>query len=213
MSSKQKKEEKENIFEYKVITIGDSKVGKTSIIKRFIDNKFYENTLPTLGIFNSQKKITLKNGEEIILKLVDTAGQERYSSLTKHYFRNAHAVLFVFSLDCTDSFNNLVKWINLFNEENPNQKKIVLYLIGNKKDLEKEVDEDKISFFLEDNQQFCYKETSAKEEDNHINELFEEIGEKVYEINKNFQKSDGRRLRLAGVKEKKNNCGLSKCLM
>ena len=213
MSKKQKKKEKENLFEFKIVTIGDSQVGKTSIIKRYIDNKFHYNTVSTIGIFNSQKKIILKNGEEIILKLVDTAGQERYNSLSKNFFRNTHAVLFVFSFDSPKSFKNLGKWIKLFNEENTNQKKIVLYLIGNKKDLKKEVDEDEISFFLEDNNEFFYKETSAKEEDNHINELFQEIGEKLYEINKKYKNSNKKEIKISEHKEKINKCALRDCFM
>jgi len=213
MSKKQKKKEKENLFEFKIVTIGDTKVGKTSIIKRYIDNKFYYNTISTVGIYNSQKIITLKNGEEIKLKLVDTAGQERYNSLSKNYFRNTHAVLFVFSFDSSNSFQNLGNWIKLFNEENTNQKKIVQYLIGNKKDLKKEVDADEISFFLEDNKELIYKETSAKEDDNHINELFQEIGEKLYEINKKYKNSNKKEIKISQHIEKENKCALRDCFV
>jgi len=73
----------ENINEesivFKIITIGDSSVGKTSIIKRYIDNNFSESMLASIGIGKSQKQIVLRNGQKIFLNLIDTAGQERFN--------------------------------------------------------------------------------------------------------------------------------------
>ena len=111
-----KKEQEELVF--KVITIGDSSVGKTSIIRRYIYNVFDDNTMSTIGLTFCFKEVKLKNGKKVQLKLVDTAGQEKYNALTKSYFKNVDGVLFIFDFNNLESFQNIEKWINLFEENN-----------------------------------------------------------------------------------------------
>ena len=91
---------KENADTMRVITLGESGVGKTSIIRRYIHNIFDENNLSTIGLNFSFKEVKLKNGKSINIKLIDTAGQEKYKALAKSYFKNVDAVLFVFMLFC-----------------------------------------------------------------------------------------------------------------
>ena len=79
-----RKYNKENQDIMKVITLGEGGVGKTSIIRRYIDNEFDENVLSTIGLNFSFKHIELKDGNTITLKLIDTAGQEKYRALTKY---------------------------------------------------------------------------------------------------------------------------------
>ena len=93
---------------FKIITIGNSGVGKTSIFQRFIYDTFDENLLSTTVINYTSKNISLSNGKIIQLKLFDTAGQERFYSLSKSYFRNADAVLFVNSANDIQSFENII---------------------------------------------------------------------------------------------------------
>ena len=97
----------EQIRSFKIITLGDSGVGKTSILRRFVSGKFEQKTLSMLGFETSTKEIILKNGTKIQLKLIDTAGQENYLALTTSYIRNAYDVLFIFAHDSEESFNNI----------------------------------------------------------------------------------------------------------
>ena len=134
-------QKKKDLYTFKVITLGESGVGKTSLLRRYIDNEFDINTLATIGLVFSLKQVTLKNNETIQLKLIDTGGQEKYKALAKSYFKNADAVLFIYAKVCQKSFDNIKEWIALFNE-NPNGKEgIPQFLVESKGDLERVVDE------------------------------------------------------------------------
>ena len=202
------------VFLFKIITVGDSLVGKTSIIKRFVYNTFSEVMMMSVGMNASFKEQTLKNGKKIKLKLVDTAGQERFKSIPKKYYANADAVLFVFALDSQDSFDNISSWIQIFNEENTNDLNIPKYLIGNKSDLETNVNENDIQNFLDKNKDFIYKKTSAKEDNNKIKELFDELGEKLYALNKKYEGVEIKNIQLRDGKSlQKKNCSFTKCIV
>ena len=120
--------------EFKIITLGDSGVGKSSIFRRYSENKFEEDTMSTIGLAFADKELTLQNKEKVKLKLVYTGGQERYKSLAKNYFRNADGVLFVFAHNDKESFDHIIDWIQLF-DQNTTNKEIPRFLIGNKNDL------------------------------------------------------------------------------
>ena len=79
--------------DFKIITLGNSLVGKTSILQKFINKQFNENTLITLGMERFNKEITLKNNEKIMLQLCDTSGEERHKSITRQYYKNADGIL------------------------------------------------------------------------------------------------------------------------
>ena len=162
----------------KIITLGEATVGKTSIIRRYIHNIFEENNLSTIGLNFSFKQVKLKSGKNINIKLIDTAGQEKYRSLAKSYFKNVDIVLFVFALDDQNSFDNMINWINLFNENHNGKEGIPRYLIGNKADKEKKVQKDMIDQFINQNK-IKYYETSAKNNTG-IDELFQELSEEFY---------------------------------
>ena len=164
----------------KVITLGESGVGKTSIIRRYIHNIFDENNLSTIGLNFSFKQVKLKNGKNLKIKLIDTAGQEKYKALAKSYFKNVDAVLFVFALNNKESFDNMKNWISLFNENHNGKEGIPMYLIGNKSDQEREVQKEVIDEFIIENK-YKYFETSAKENIG-IDELFQELSEDLYKI-------------------------------
>ena len=171
---------KENADTMRVITLGESGVGKTSIIRRYIHNIFDENNLSTIGLNFSFKEVKLKNGKSINIKLIDTAGQEKYKALAKSYFKNVDAVLFVFSLNNQDSFDNMKNWTNLFNDNHNGKEGIPKYLIGNKADEKREVQKNMVDEFLSKNK-YKYFETSAKD-NNGIDELFQELSEDLYTI-------------------------------
>ena len=174
------KKKKENEEVMRVITLGETEVGKTSIIRRYIHNIFDESILSTIGLNFSYKEVKLKNGKSLKIKLIDTAGQEKYKALAKSYFKNADAVLFVFAINDKHSFDNIKNWINLFNENHNGKEGIPMYLIGNKSDQEREVQKEAIDEFIIENK-YKYFETSAKENIG-IDELFQELSEDLYKI-------------------------------
>ena len=198
---------------YKIITIGDSSVGKSSIIKRLVYNTFTENIASTIGMNIAVHKVTLKNGKIINLRLVDTAGQERYKSLAKNYFTNTDAALFVFDLNNSESFDNISTWIKEFEENKTKDLDIPKYLIGNKNDLFCNVNEQSIKKFLSKNKDFKYMSTSAKS-NNNIKELFQELAEIIYEKNLKYAGKKTKNIKLNEKKGKeKKRCGLISCLV
>ena len=173
--------ENENKISFKIITIGDCGVGKTSIFRRFIYNTFDPNCMSTVGLNILIKDVELSDGTIIQLKLSDTAGQERFRSLSKTYFKNADGVLFVFAHNDLNSFNNIQKWMEIFDHYSVSDDDIPIYLLGNKKDLQKEINDDLIEDFVKYNN--CrYKSISAfLNENDEITEIFKEISNLLYE--------------------------------
>ena len=209
MSKKQ--DDEKDIITFKLITLGDSGVGKTSILKRFVIGRFEERIINTIGFTSSSKDITLKNGTKVRLKLIDTAGQEQYQALAKTYIKNAEGVLFVFSHDKKESFDNIKKWLDNFRENNFNfdfNKTFPAYLVGNKCDLEKVIKKEEIEQVKAENNFYGYIDTSAKD-DIGINKLFEEIAEML--INVYGKKKGGYSVKLSsasGPEKKKKGCDL-----
>ena len=170
---------KDDIFSFNIITLGDSGVGKTSIIQRYVNNTFLQDTISTIGFSYGFKDVTLKNNKIVKLKLVDTAGQERYRAINKSYYKNVNAVLFVFSLDKEGSLEKIKEWKKIF-EENKVGENIPTYLIRNKCDLdEDDFDEELVEDLLKENNFLRFISVSAKNDIN-INSLFEEIAENWY---------------------------------
>ena len=96
---------------FKLIVIGDSSVGKTSLITRYTNGIFKEEYLATVGLDYYSKTEEIDN-QKIQIKLWDTAGQERYKALTQNYFRSAEGVLLAFDVSNEESFKNLKEWIS-----------------------------------------------------------------------------------------------------
>ena len=206
--------EKEEALMFKIITLGNSGVGKTSIIKRYVFNQFDQNTISSIGVIFSFKDVPIKNDENKIvkLKLIDTAGEEKYRSLSKSYYKNAEAVLFVFSLNNKESFDEINNWLNSFKENNTKDD-IPKYLVGNKSDLEKDIDDGIIEECLKKNN-LKYKETSAKNNEN-IDALFDEIANDLYKyylekggLNTNQNVSELKLSYKPQKKQQKNCCNI-----
>ena len=155
----------DNIMFFSLITLGDSGVGKTSLLKRFTDKKYDENTLSSLGFGSSLKDFSLKDGTKIRLKLIDTMGQENYRSIATNYIKNADGVFFVFAHNDRKSFDNIIKWLDDFKNNNHNINKnstIPAILLGNKCDLEHDIREEEIKEIIKQNNFYSYINTSAK---------------------------------------------------
>ena len=184
--------------------IGDSIVGKTSIISRYANGTFKEESLVTVGLDYFVKEEIIDD-KSIQIKIWDTAGQERYKSLTQNYFRNAEGVILTFDVTSTESFGNLKYWISSF-KENMEKKNIFIpvIIIGNKIDLvdSREINkEDAEKFSKEKN--YKYFETSAKTGEG-VDEAIKELVNQV--LKQNGQKDDQKETRNS-VQIKKDNEG------
>ena len=162
-----------------ILIIGDSSVGKTSLITRYTNGTFKEEYLATIGLdFYSKEEII--DNKTINIKLWDTAGQERFKSLTQNYFKNAEGVLLTYDITNSASFENLKDWISSIknNMEGKNYF-IPIIIIGNKIDMEesREINKEDAQKFAKENN-YKYFETSAKTGegvDNAIRELIIQI--------------------------------------
>ena len=203
------RKKKQQLLTFKVITLGESGVGKTSLLRRYIENEFDENTIATIGLSFSLKLVTLKNNEKIQLKLIDTGGQEKYRALAKSYFKNADAVLFIYAKDNKNSFDNIKEWILLFNENHNGKIGIPQFLVETKGDLKRVVDENRSKKFAKENN-LNFHQTSSKNDENSINKLFQEICELLYENHiKNYRGSKQNNIQLKQYRQTKNsNCCL-----
>ena len=154
----------------KVTLLGNSGVGKTCIIGRFITNEFKEDSMTTRGADYSQKSITIQN-KTVNLDLWDTAGEENYRSLGRHFYKDSLIVLLVYDITNRESFEDLKSlWYN--DLKRYGEKYQVLGIVGNKCDLfenETVTEEEGRKFAEEKNAEFTL--VSAKSGDN-INSLF-----------------------------------------
>jgi Ras-related protein Rab-1A len=116
----------------KLLIIGDSAVGKTSMLLKYTDNFFPESHLATIGVEFKTKDIQY-NGYNINLQVWDTAGQERFKSITKSFFRNANGIIFVYDITQKNSFKNVKDWIKDSEANDTGFKRI---LVGNQIDLQ-----------------------------------------------------------------------------
>ena len=120
----------------KIIIVGDSGVGKSNFLFRFVNDQFSQVYQTTVGIDCKSKVCTLpKSKKKVKLNLWDTAGQERYMSINKLYFQKIQGVILMYDITHRDSFEGLAKWVQLINETTYN---IPVILIGNKIDDEEE---------------------------------------------------------------------------
>ena len=156
----------------KLILVGDSEVGKSTLLLNYTENYFCEEMVATIGLENKVKTINIR-GLKAKLQIWDTAGQEKFSSLTKGFFRNTDGILLVFDLTNNKSFNNIKKWIN--EVENNSDHKTKKILVGNKVDMK-----DNIQVSKDDIDNLCkkkkikYIEVSGKNNIN-VNQAFETL--------------------------------------
>jgi len=158
----------------KLVLIGEVSVGKSSLVIRFVKDKFFEGTEPTIGAAFLTKIVNI--GEySVKLEIWDTAGQERYHSLAPMYYRGAPAAFVVYDITNKASFERARNWVEELRRDNPT---IAIGFVGNKSDLvNREVQTKDAEKFAADNNVF-FMETSAKLNQN-VNELFETIARKI----------------------------------
>ena len=161
--------QEEHKYLFRVCLLGDAGVGKTSLITRFCDNYFSDNYNNTIGV--DFRLATLKY-DNIISKIHiwDTAGQERFRSLSVNYMNNSHGFIFIYDITNSESFKNIVNWINLALEKNNHT--VINLLVGNKSDLEsdRKVSKSEAEALAKEKKLF-FLETSAKK-DNNVEKVF-----------------------------------------
>ena len=174
------------IEDIKLITLGNSTVGKSSFMIKYIDNSFTFNYTTTLGVDFKQKKIKLKNGKDVRLRIFDTAGQERFRAVSASFIKKADGVILMYDISDLDSFEAVDNWIKSIKDIG--KEKLPIVLVGNKCDLSD--DERKISLVEGQDKanefQIPFYETSCKDGIN-IKEALEKLIDDIIEKgNKNI---------------------------
>jgi len=157
------------VFQFKLVLLGDSAVGKSSLVLRFVRGQFFEYQESTIGAAFLTQTVAL-NDTTVKFEIWDTAGQERYHSLAPMYYRGAAAAIVVYDITSEESFERAKSWVKeLQRQGNPN---IVIALAGNKTDLsiKRKVQSEDAQAYV-DEAGIMFMETSAKTASN-VNELF-----------------------------------------
>ena len=170
----------ETRYTFKLILLGDGGVGKTSLVRQFVENKFDQDYISTIGVNIMTKTYRLFENVEIKFSIFDVAGQKYFRKVRKNYFRGTQAILFVFDVTRRDTFDNIKNWYQECQAELGTLKgsQIKCLLVGNKIDLPKR--EVKIMEGKEvgDELGFNYMETSAKDGTN-VDKAFGRIATKL----------------------------------
>mmetsp|Transcript_14460 Transcript_14460/g.28934 ORF Transcript_14460/g.28934 Transcript_14460/m.28934 type:complete len:194 (+) Transcript_14460:150-731(+) len=164
------------VCHFKLVLLGDTAVGKSCLVVRFVRDEFFEFQEPTIGAAFLTQTVSLDDAT-VKFEIWDTAGQERYRSLAPMYYRGAAAAIVVYDITNKDSFNGAKSWVKeLQRRGDPN---VIIALAGNKADLEsrRKVEFEEANSYAEENGIF-HIETSAKNANN-VKELFVEIAKKL----------------------------------
>ena len=189
-------------FLYKILLLGDTQVGKSSFLMRYIDNTFQESYLSTVGLDFKVKNVQLDDGKTYRVQIWDTAGQDRFHAITRNYFKNAHGIILIYDVTLIESFQNVKNWIKQIKEEVTD--KVSIILVGNKIDMEnqrvvskEEGEKMAASYGLK------FYECSAKTGEN-VEEIFKDIVTKTVE---NFSKVEEKEAtKLKNKKGQKKGC-------
>jgi small GTP-binding protein len=195
----------DEIQEIKVILLGETAVGKTSIIKRYYDDTFDTNEVTTISMSYVDKIIEL-NKKKYKLIIWDTIGQEKYRSISKLFLTEAKIVILVYCIDKKDTFENLDFWYNLYKEELGDE--AILGIAGNKADLllEQVVPYQEGEKFANE-RGAIFAEISAKENKVTINNFMNDLVKAYIAKNKGEKINNNNKVKLGeGNNQKKEGC-------
>lgn len=171
-------------FLFKIILVGDTGVGKTHLLSRYIKGSLPKNKHPTIGVEFATKPVPLKTGGTVKAQIWDTAGQERFKAITSAHYRKSIGALIVYDLTKDQSFNSVKKWLEEVKEHaDPD---IVIMLVGNKLDLceqrpaERRVSTERAVEFAQENG-LLFMETSAFTDIN-VRDVFELLVQEIYNV-------------------------------
>ncbi len=181
----------DDILKYKLVILGDSGVGKTSLFKKLLTEKFEPKVISTIGIdkrtLNIKKNIQDVGEKDAEIALYDTAGEERFRAISVSYFRDSNGILLMYDITKQNTFENLNNWLENLKTTIGDNENYLMILLGNKLDLvninkdEREVDTEEAKNFCEKNNIFWGGECSVKDiaiED--LKNMFKSFIEEIY---------------------------------
>ena len=125
-------EKKQKELLYKILLLGDSSVGKTCFLMRYTDNTYQEIHMSTIGIDNKFKDVELEDGKKVKIQIWDTAGQDRFRSITRNYYKGANGIVLIFDVTNKKSYENVKNWVKQIKEEVSSR--VTIILVANKID-------------------------------------------------------------------------------
>ncbi|OMJ72577.1 hypothetical protein SteCoe_28934 [Stentor coeruleus] len=205
----------DSVKEFKIVTLGEGRVGKTSLTLKFARNEFHDNEISTVQANFIQKDVQLDGGIQVRLNIWDTAGQERFRALAPNYYRQANGAVIAYDITDAGSFNKVKAWVKELQSQA--DKDISIVIAGNKCDRESERQisaQDAIDYANSINA--AHFNSSAKSGKG-VNELYTEIARRVYAVHQKNAKANpqlsnsrgGRRVRVTNdepQKPKNKNC-------
>jgi small GTP-binding protein len=196
----------DNEIRVKIVVLGESTVGKTCLISRFVKNSFVLNHLSTIGVDVQKKEFDYPDGRKCTLQIWDTAGQEKFRSLSGHYLRNTDGVILLYDITNYDTFEKVANWIETINSSISECSTV---FIGNKIDLEDNRMVSKVEGMnMADSFKSKFAEASAKSGEG-IEECFKILIQEIYkrEKEKNGENSsENLKLTDKRTKESKSLC-------
>ena len=167
-------------FLFKILIAGDASVGKTSLLRRYVDGMFDESTIMTVGVDFFLKQIDFDSLGSCSLQLWDLGGQERFRHLLEHYVMGARGALLLVDLTNLPKMEKIIEWVNIVRMHDIN---LPLILVGTKLDLEEAIVlDDETAYNIKDTfHMLDYIKTSAKTGDN-VDQVFELLAKKLLKI-------------------------------
>ncbi|EGR27992.1 hypothetical protein IMG5_185750 [Ichthyophthirius multifiliis] len=157
----------------KILSVGDSSVGKSCLIKRYCEERFVNKYITTIGVDYGVKKMNI-SGKKVAINFFDLSGDDDYQEIRNPFFKDSQGILLVFDLDNRESFLNLLKWERIMKENGVDFTRSIVFIVGNKTDLNsKQIEMGEITQFIR-KRGWEYYQTSANTGDG-VKDLFEKI--------------------------------------
>ena len=195
----------------KVVLVGESGVGKTSLISLFTSGKVDPDITTTNGAtFITKREENIENNKKIFFEIWDTAGQEKYRSLSKRFFHDANVALIVYDITNKKSFDEIKGyWMDFLKENSPEN--IIKYIVGNKCDLSinQQITEEEAQDYAEKNN--AYHWLTSDKEQQRINRLFDDIKKKFLSIENSNNEENGKSKGIS-IDNQRDNIKERKCI-